>query len=88
MLPESNRIDLRQTFAQRRNLVNSVIVPSIMETINNTVFPITNEIIYDIIHSLHRHRREEYLKKDRSLTEKKIQRKRKHSNARRHDVSE
>ena len=58
-----------------------------MKNIDNNIFHITSEIIYDIIHSLHRHRREEHLKKDRSLPEKKLQNKRKHSNSRRHDVS-
>ncbi|CAG8751504.1 hypothetical protein GLOIN_2v1786600 [Rhizophagus irregularis DAOM 181602=DAOM 197198] len=77
-LPESQRIDLRQTFIQQRELVNSSIIPSIMNNINNNVFPVTDEIIYNILSSLHRHRREEYLKKNLPLFEKKFQRKRKH----------
>ncbi|UZO26051.1 uncharacterized protein OCT59_018299 [Rhizophagus irregularis] len=56
-----------------------------MENINNNIFPISNEILYDIIHSLHRYRREEHLKKNRSSSRKKLQEKRKHSNSRRHD---
>jgi len=58
-----------------------------MENINDNIFPIADGILYDIIHSLHRHRREEHLKKNRSSSEKKLQEKRKHSNSRRHDVS-
>ena len=58
-----------------------------MENINNNIFPISDEILYDIIYSLHRHRREEHLKKNQSLSGKKLQEKRKHSNFRRHDVS-
>ncbi|CAB4398169.1 unnamed protein product [Rhizophagus irregularis] len=84
-LPEKNRIDLRRTFAKQRKRVNNDIIPSIMETINRDKFPISNEITYDIIHSLHRHRREEFLKKSRSSAERKFQRKRKHNNSRRHD---
>ncbi|GES95911.1 hypothetical protein GLOIN_2v1845756 [Rhizophagus clarus] len=44
-------------------------------------------IIYQIIHALHRHRREGFLKKDKSLAYNKEQDKRKHSNVRRYDVS-
>jgi hypothetical protein len=58
-----------------------------MGTINTDVFPIVDEIIYDMIHNLHRHRREEFLKENRPATYKKGQVKRKHSNTRRHDVS-
>ncbi|UZO25187.1 uncharacterized protein OCT59_017466 [Rhizophagus irregularis] len=46
-----------------------------MENINNNIFPISNEILYDIIHSLHRHRHEEHLKKNRSLSRKNCKKK-------------
>ncbi|UZO07437.1 uncharacterized protein OCT59_027721 [Rhizophagus irregularis] len=85
-LPEGRRIDLGQTFTNQRNRIINDIIPSIMENINNNIFPISNEILYDIIYSLHRHRREEHLKKNRSSSRKKLQEKRKHSNTRRHDV--
>lgn len=87
MLPEEKRIDLNQTFTNQRNHVINDIIPSIMENINNNIFPISDEILYNIIHSLHHHRREEYLKKNRSSSGKKLQEKRKHSNSRRHDMS-
>lgn len=80
-------MDLDQTFIQQRELVNSSIIPSIMNNINNNIFPITDEIIYSILHSLHRHRREEHLKKNLPFIERKFQRKRKHSNSRRYIVS-
>ena len=78
---------MQQTFVQQRERMINEIIPSIMKNIDNNIFHITSEIIYDIIHSLHRHRREEHLKKDRSSPKKKLQNKRKHSNSRRHDVS-
>lgn len=86
-LPESNRLELSQTFHQQRNLVNDIIVPTIMENINTNIFPITGNVIYEMIHALHRHRREEFLKKDKSPAYNKEQDKRKHLNARRYDVS-
>lgn len=80
-------MDLGQTFIRQRNLINRSIIPSVMNNINRQIFPVTDEIIYNILHSLHRHRREEYLKKSRSLIEIKYQKTRKHTNSRRHDVS-
>ena len=53
-----------------------------MKNIDNNIFHITSEIIYDIIHSLHRHRREEHLKKERSSPEKKLQKKESFGSAR------
>lgn len=81
-------MDLKRTFVQQRDLVNSSIIPSVMNNINGNIFPVTNEIIYNVLHCLHRHRREEYLKKNLSLIEINFQRKRKHTNFRRYDVSE
>src|SRR5206468_12804749 len=86
-LPEDRRIDLGRTFAQQRTLINNDTIPSVMEKINERIFPITNGVIYEIIHTIHRHRREEYLKKNRSLVEQRLELKRKHSNSRRYDVS-
>ena len=68
---------MQQTFVQQRERMINEIIPSIMKNIDNNIFHITSEIIYDIIHSLHRHRREEHLKKDRSSPEKKLQKKKK-----------
>ena len=81
-MPENKQANVRQTFFKQRSLVNNDVIPGIMKSINTNIFPITNGIIYDIIHSLHRYRREEYLKKNRSSPERKIQENRKHSNSR------
>ena len=87
MLPENKQLDLQRTYTQQQNLINKDIIPSIMKTINQKIFPITNEVIYDMIHSLHRHRREEHLKYSRPSSEMRVNLKRKHSSSRRHDVS-
>ena len=73
-LPESKRADVGETFIKQKKLVNNII-PEIKGTIDTSIFPITDEIIYEIIHSLHRHRREEYLKGNRLIPEIKIQKK-------------
>jgi hypothetical protein len=85
-LPENKQANVRETFFKQQSLVNNDVIPGIMKSINTNIFPITDGIIYDIIHSLHRHRREEYLKKNRSSPERKIQENRKHSNSRRYEV--
>ena len=50
---------MQKTFEQQSTLVNEVIVPNIMESINQTIFPIVSGIVYNMIHSLHQHQREE-----------------------------
>lgn len=58
-----------------------------MDVLDTDIFPIVNDIIYDMMHNLHRHRREEFLKGDRSTPDRKLEEKRKHSNTRRYNVS-
>jgi len=86
-LPKKKQINLNQTFKEQRRLINSITIPKIMEAIDCDVFPIANGVIYEILHTLHRHRREEYLKKDRPSPEKRIRMRKKHSDSRRYDVS-
>lgn len=79
-------MELNKTFEQQVNLVNNVIVPTAMNTLDQDTFPVLDSIVYDIIHKLHRHRREEYLMKLRSETEQEAQKRRKHRNCRRSEV--
>jgi hypothetical protein len=78
---------LQKTFEQQSTLVNEVIVPNIMESINQTIFPIVSGIIYNMIHSLHRHQREESKIRERSPEFIDRQKRRKHSNSRRNFVN-
>ena len=58
-----------------------------MDVLDTDVFPVVDDIVYDMVHNLHRHRREEFLKGDRLTPDRKLEGKRKHSNTRRYNVS-
>lgn len=85
--PDEDKLDLSKTFEQQLDHVNEIIVPSIMESLNKTIFPVTNNVVYRMIHSLHRHRREEYKLKGRSPEYIDKQQRRRHSNSRRNSVN-
>jgi hypothetical protein len=86
MSPE-NQLQLDKTFEEQRNLVNSIIVPTVMKSLDPNTFPIAETIVYEMVHNRHKHRREEYLTKQRSERHQNEQLKRKHLNSRRNDVS-
>ncbi|CAB5359516.1 unnamed protein product [Rhizophagus irregularis] len=81
--PDEDKLNLNKTFEQQSDQVNEIIVPAIMESLNKTIFPVTNNVVYSMIHSLHRHRREEYKLKERSPEFIDKQYRRRHSNSRR-----
>ena len=85
MLTDSH-LELDQTFEAQHNLVNKVIVPTIMEALDSKLFPVGETVIYDMLHSRHKHQREEYLKKRQSEEFQDKQARRKHQNSRRNDV--
>src|SRR5213595_1124194 len=58
-----------------------------MEALDLVTYPIAETIIYDMIHNRHKHRCEEHLIKQRSVSFQDTQNRRKHINSRRNDVS-
>jgi hypothetical protein len=86
-MPDENQLQLDQTFESQRNLVTNTMVPTVMKTLDKDMFSITEGIVYEMIHNRHKHRREEYLKKQQSSVFQDKQNRRKHLNSRRNDVS-
>jgi nitrate reductase gamma subunit len=84
--PDEDKLDLSKTFEQQMDHVNRIIVPAIMESLNKLIFPVTNNIVYSMVHSLHRHRREEYKIKESSPECIDKQKRRRHANSRRNSV--
>jgi hypothetical protein len=58
-----------------------------MSALDSDTFPVTEGIVYDMVHARHKHQREEHLKKTRSTNFQDEQARRKHLNSRRNDVS-
>ena len=86
-MPAEDQLHLEETFEVQRDLVNRTIVLTVMESLDSIMYPVAETIIYDMIHNRHKHRREEHLIKQRSLTFQDTQNRRKHMNSRRNDVS-
>src|SRR5205814_9561064 len=86
-MPTADHLQLDQTFEAQRDLVNRTIVPTVMEALDSVTYPVAETIIYDMIHNRHKHRYEEYLIKQRSVSFQDTQNQRKHMNSRRNDIS-
>jgi hypothetical protein len=85
-MPTETHLKLEQTFEAQYELVNKVIVPTIMEALDLKMYPVGETVIYDMLHVRHKHQREEYLKKRQSEEFQDQQARRKHQNSRRNDV--
>jgi hypothetical protein len=87
-MPNETRLDLEQTFDAQKNIVNNNIVPTVMETLDLETFPVSEGIVYEIIHNCHKHQREEHLLKQKSEESQDEYFRRRHLNSRRNDVSD
>lgn len=85
-MASEHQLQVDKTFEDQRDLVNSRIVPTVMEGLDQITYPVAENIVYDMIHNRHKHRREEYLLKQRSAKHQTEQIRRKHANSRRNDV--
>ncbi|CAB5365345.1 unnamed protein product [Rhizophagus irregularis] len=86
-IPTEEQLKLDETFDSQQNLVNNTIVPTIMKTLDLDIYPISEAIVYDMIHNRHKHQREEFLKKQKETSFQDEQARRKHMNSRKNDVS-
>ncbi|PKY57595.1 hypothetical protein RhiirA4_429099 [Rhizophagus irregularis] len=84
-IPTEEQLKLNETFDSQRNLVNNTIVLTIMKTLDLDMYPISEAIVYDMIHNRHKHQREEFLKKQKETSFQDEQARRKHMNSRRND---
>ncbi|PKY34831.1 hypothetical protein RhiirB3_454935, partial [Rhizophagus irregularis] len=84
-IPTEEQLKLDETFDSQQNLVNNTIVPTIMKTLDLDMYPISEAIVYDMIHNRHKYQREEFLKKQKETSFQDEQARRKHMNSRRND---
>jgi len=87
-MPEETQLSVRSTFESQRDLVNRTMIPTIQASLDRSTYPVDDSIIYDIIHERHRHQRESYLLRLRTLEEQDSQIRRRHKNARAREVSD
>ena len=84
---KETQLELNKTYEQQRNCVNKVIIPTVMDTLDQDTFPIIEDVVYKLLHKLHRHQREDYLMKKKSESVQDSNKRRKHKNGRRNEVS-
>lgn len=85
-MPQESQLDPSKKFEDQRDLVIKTIIPTIMEIINLDVYPVSETVIYEMLHQRHRHKREDERIKKKSEPERKKEAKRKHINSRRLEV--
>jgi hypothetical protein len=68
-------------------MVNNHLIPLVQRTLNKKTFPVTDGIIKHIIHERHRHQREHNNNRLRGTSWNDREKRRKHANTRRTDVS-
>jgi hypothetical protein len=86
-LPENQKLDVTQTFEAQRQNANKHIIPIVQRTINKKLFPVSDGIIKHIIQERHRHQRETYKHRNRDANWNDREKRRKHANSRRNEVS-
>lgn len=85
--PEDRRLNINRTYDSQKKSVNNTIIPIIQKSINKKTFPVADSVIKHIIHERHRHQREDLLKEERGAEWIEREKRRKHANARRSEVS-
>jgi len=63
------------------------MIPSIMNVINQDTYPVSENVIYQLIHQRHRHQRENERDKKKPEDERKKQMRKKHANSRQSKVN-
>jgi len=81
-MPESDQLDTKKTFEDQKDLVIKKIVPTVVKLIDLTTYPVSDKVIYDMIHQRHRHQREDLQVKSKSDAERKKIKRKKHCTSR------
>jgi hypothetical protein len=85
-MPQEAQMNVSETFESQKELVVKTIVPTIKQLLNHDVYPISENVIYEILHRRHRSQRDTYRISRKPDDERKKESKRKYSNTRRSEV--
>lgn len=86
-LPDNHKLDVSRTFESQCLTASKYIIPVVQKTINKKSFPVSDGIIKHIIQERHRHQRETYNHQNRDANWNDREKRRKHANSRRNEVS-
>lgn len=85
-MPESSQLNIDETFESQKDMVTKTIIPALFKVLDTNKYPISENVLYEMIHQRHRHQREESLNKKKDESEQAKEVKRKHANSRRSEV--
>ena len=86
-MPPESQLDSSKTFESQKELVIKTIIPIIKQVLDPDVYPVSENIIYQIIYRRHRSQRDTYRVSQKTEIERKNELKRKHRNTRRSEVN-
>jgi hypothetical protein len=86
-LPQESQLDPGQTFESQKELVVKTIIPTIKKLLDPEVYPVGENVIYQMIYRRHRSQRDTYRISKKSEEEKRKEARRKHRNTRRSEVN-
>jgi hypothetical protein len=86
-MPPESQLDSSKTFESQKELVIKTIIPIIKQVLDPDVYPVSKNIIYQIIYRRHRSQRDTYRVSQKTEIERKNELKRKHRNTRRSEVN-
>jgi hypothetical protein len=85
-MPASSQLDINKTFESQKALVTTTIIPALFKVLDTKAYPVSENVLYEMIHQRHRHQREHSLGKKKTGSEQAKEIKRKHGNSRRSEV--
>lgn len=85
-MPTESQLDVDETFEAQKDLVIKKIIPVLMDVLDPISYPISEGVLYEMIHQRHRHKREEMLRMKKGPSEQAKESIRRHGNSRRKEV--
>ncbi|POG68332.1 hypothetical protein GLOIN_2v1778329 [Rhizophagus irregularis DAOM 181602=DAOM 197198] len=88
LMPDESQLDRSKTFESQKKIVIERIIPTIKQLLDPNIYPISENVIYQIIKRRHQSQRNTYRINNKDEEEKKKELKRKHRNTRRSEAKE
>lgn len=86
-MPQESQLDISKTFESQKDLVIKTIIPTIKQLLDPEVYPVSENVIYQIIYRRHRSQRDSYRISKKTEVERRKESIRKHKNTRRSEVN-
>lgn len=86
-MPANHRLNINETFESQKDSITTKIIPALLKVLNPATYPISEGVLYEMIHQRHRHQREEMIRKNKAEPEQVKESIRRHGNSRRNEVT-